>query len=1297
MSSSGPESEFEEYSDGGELDGFIDYSDEENQQENPQQVELQLNSDGEVEEEEEDRIRALTTTLKPNETQAQKLLKAHISVLVSALGGPDHTSDIQPPPYKLGHDALACLKDIKRWIKAVDEKKNNYEVALACAETGLVPNDLLVILCQWEDKMQKKQAIVNKTTTEKTMLACLELLVLLTWPVEFSKELSESQKLLYSNIKKVHVTYKKQILTYNNGQLLKAVIRLVLPTIAKSRIDREPRDNQIMKLVLYLIRNILAIEPANQSISGKSSDKGSTALASDLPVGISLDDISISHILTVFKKNKVLMLLLTISGSLGVEFDREMFGELCLECIYLMVKGMSASDVLVKKEFPKLSTPSTTTSTTATGTDFVPDSINASQPLQSVTTTLGLQLQDLLSTESKRKKIQTLTISSRHGRFGSLLSIRSSDSNSFVVSGQEALIDANSSMAKLDKSKKWKSVTYFRYDSDDYVKTTTPVYLNVMGQSIMNTFIEQFLSGGCFNNLIECMGSRLTSQSDLAMIDELFVASYFFTIAWFLSYQREKIALNPDDHELNYGSVGAALSEVNFVLIISYFRDSFTLKRWNSLHVAMICFRELLQISNSIFGKRKNINSKDIENEDDVSQHEVDRELAEGIIRKLFSFRDFMNIIIQIPQTAAKHSPDYLRVSVSVVQILLKAFESFANEDVQLYIQSKRRQKRKNRSRINNLDKATEDRLRDVIYASDEELDESSAKEITQERKLDFSKTEARFFHQAIVTTYIKYLSRFEDLSDQEIKICLSYFHRLFVVRKDYTGLYRMDFMQVLHRLRNFLQRGSSIRLRVEEFIYYFMKKFKLALERFPLPIEVLFPRFEDQETRVYLATGELYEKQEESSSTRVPRLAKELEFVREFTLDEKIKILVSQLHIQEKQMLLNWLISELERIINDRILDSEAIIELNGTNQFRRLFINNGYLRLLLKLIGFDLPFTMEENPELPTSVEIGYLTKIADLIKKWNSGQPVIFEDDKSPSFFLRTRESGYDEDDYDDVEYDGKYNPDDESIAFETQANPNSTNFAVSQLDQLDELERQLMLLQRNKEHRSDPDHVRGKARRKKKKRPDDNSQKKSKSKTSHKDPNHIRRRRIPKDLLDDDLHVIKSAEFINESDDESDDEKDKEFFEREERMRKLVDDIGGIATPAQLLEIQKLWKNLEIKGGDKTAVSVAKAVKEVGLFVAESDNEDGPQEETHINTPEQSQVSLPSLSRIQQEVVAADAEEEEEGQISSHTSDTSDVELEVELSKRKLDDDVEETLTVQTTKRKRMIITDDEDDE
>ena len=47
--------------------------------------------------------------------------------------------------------------------------------------------------------------------------------------------------------------------------------------------------------------------------------------------------------------------------------------------------------------------------------------------------------------------------------------------------------------------------------------------------------------------------------------------------------------------------------------------------------------------------------------------------------------------------------------------------------------------------------------------------------------------------------------------------------------------------MQLLQKLRNHLQRGSSLRLQVEEFIYYFMKKFKTAFERFPMPIEYYF------------------------------------------------------------------------------------------------------------------------------------------------------------------------------------------------------------------------------------------------------------------------------------------------------------------------------------------------------------------------------------------------------------------------------------------------------------------------
>ena len=128
---------------------------------------------------------------------------------------------------------------------------------------------------------------------------------------------------------------------------------------------------------------------------------------------------------------------------------------------------------------------------------------------------------------------------------------------------------------------------------------------------------------------------------------------------------------------------------------------------------------------------------------------------------------------------------------------------------------------------------------------------------------MNFQATEVRFFHQAIVTAYIEYLSRFQDLTHDDIKICLSYFHKLFVVRKDYNGLFRLDFMQMLHKLKSHLPRGSSIRLKVEEFIYYFMKKFKVALGRFPNIIEVLFPRIEESACKCYLSTGDLYEKED--------------------------------------------------------------------------------------------------------------------------------------------------------------------------------------------------------------------------------------------------------------------------------------------------------------------------------------------------------------------------------------------------------------------------------------------------
>lgn len=1235
------------------------------------------NPAGEYDENYRDRILDITNTLKPNESMTQKVLKAHISVLVSALGGPDHTSSVSPPPYKLGHDALACLKDIKRWIKAIDERTNVYDVALACADSGLLVNDLLVILCQWEmEQAQRKKSnsVVPQhrvRTMEKIMLSCLELLVLLTWPLELTPELTPSQRTSYPNLKKVQLTYKKEILAYQGGQTLKAVIRLILPIISKSRIDREARDNAIIRMALFFIRNILFIEPANTSVSMKSRKE--IVQLDNLPANVNRDDISISAVISSFKKNKVLVFLLTITGSLGTEFDRQMFGNCALECIYLLVRGIKPEKVygildttsVVDSTLSgtKATRPETDSTTSNTNT-------NTTSSTDSGNTTSGLELQKLLATETKRKQLQNLSISTRHGRFGSLISIdANSDKPPIVVSGQEGLLNTNMTLEKLDSTKKWHSRTTFKYDADNYLFKEAATLISNLSMGILREFLDQFLASGSFNNLISCVSWLLTSSGDLSYTDAYERACYFLVVSWFFHYKRE-VPINKSSQNANvtladgpaFGSVGEGLSETNFVLLLSYFRLSYESKDWNSLHVAMICLREMLLISLGIF--------KNIRNDGNLGEEEeADRELAEGIIHKLFESKSFLDLIIEIPKTAAKHSPDYLNVCLSVVHIVLKTFESFANEDIALYVKAKRRQsKNKKKTGKQSLDHSTEMQFRDLIEGSEGEEDEITLKDhakiVSKERRLDFKDTELRFFHPATVSTYIEYLSRYEDLSEDEIKRCLSYFHRLFVVRKDFTNLYRLDFMNLLHKLRSNLPRSSRIRESVDEFIYYFMKKFKAAMKRFPLAIELLFPRIEDPEYRTYLGAGDLFIKPEKKSSRRVPRLGKDLEFIRNFTIDEKFKIIITILVQQEKETFIGWFRSELERIVKKRLLQDENEINmyLQPNEEYKRFLIGNSYVRVLVSLVGFELPYIMEEQCLLTPSVTSESVCESIEFIKKWLASQPVTFEDGMEPTYYLRVKEIIREEENDDEFNYrDGDDDFDDESIAFETNAPAESQT--VHELDRLDELEKGL---------------TRGIARVKNKKK-----DKESKKKPLRKKDGSSRR--PPKfNVNSDDEESApkgsKSSEFVHDSDDDSDDEKENEFFEREERLRRMLEESGGIVNPTQLLEFKKAWSSLESTGGVPSK-TVSNAI-EATLFV----EEDGVREDKESSDTD-TRIGLSSQTSISPEFEEISKKRSLEDNVDENVFG----EDEEENTEENVDSDVEQS----TRKKKRLVI--DSDDE
>ena len=75
----------------------------------------------------------------------------------------------------LGDDALACLKDIKRWLRLYDEKLRRLDVARCLAEANLVKGDLLEILASWpEDEEDDKIRAKITLACRMDMLLCVD-------------------------------------------------------------------------------------------------------------------------------------------------------------------------------------------------------------------------------------------------------------------------------------------------------------------------------------------------------------------------------------------------------------------------------------------------------------------------------------------------------------------------------------------------------------------------------------------------------------------------------------------------------------------------------------------------------------------------------------------------------------------------------------------------------------------------------------------------------------------------------------------------------------------------------------------------------------------------------------------------------------------------------------------------------------------------------------------------------------------------------------------------------------------
>lgn len=398
------------------------------------------------------------------------ILAPAILDVISALGG------YEDDTYRLGDEAYGCLKDLKKfWRK--DDTDDERTVARIFYDAKVLPNDIVPILLETAGK---------GNVENKCAIACADLVTAMTWPIDMAEELKELDDELdkgtdYTQLLQSHLDYKAALL---RPGVLKALLGVMLPCLAKDKKERKERDVQIINVILHLIRNLAFIRdpPSNMHASLDQAEYSSLQ----------------SRLILRLSETHALDLLLTIASNAASDPFLNQWNTVVLETFYLLFRGVKPA-VLAEDQAQVCHFRSK-----RLHRQFM---IFQQRPQNA--------LSKLLEEESRKTRGTALKASSRHSRFGTTISVKlnaadgsepsastsNSQSQSFILHRQQALHKDSGSIFDLNKrkvAKKGKVVDAL--GRDDQLSADALSLL----QNAAKTFIES-----CFNR--ECGPSGLVS------------------------------------------------------------------------------------------------------------------------------------------------------------------------------------------------------------------------------------------------------------------------------------------------------------------------------------------------------------------------------------------------------------------------------------------------------------------------------------------------------------------------------------------------------------------------------------------------------------------------------------------------------------------------------------------------------------------------------------------------------------------------------------------------------------------
>ncbi|KAJ6104246.1 Timeless protein [Penicillium sp. IBT 18751x] len=776
-------------------------------------------------------------------------VRGYVYSLVTALGG---FNGEDADKYVLGDDALACLRDIKRWLKLYDEKNNRMDVARCLGESNLVNGDLLPILSVWWNSGQKSKHMT------RIALACLELLVPLTWPVEFHSQMTVNHHRHTPYIQQVQVQYKRGVLKYGGSNLLRAVIRIALPSMAIPRSERESRDEGILKLMLYFLRNITII-----STSARLAAEGEE------------EETSRSATINAFQEQDAFALILTMCSNVGDDFSMQ--DVILLEILFHLVKGVNVEKLFMEEDQRK-----------AKRTD---------------------ELSDLLQKENLVRREYAKNAPTRHGRFGTMIWVKRDDAGKVsTVSGQDTLRDDQTTLRKMDQSKKWNKPRPQRR-KEDVVQNNNfnmPTHLSSLASKNLRMFVEEFLDSG-FNPLFTHLRKAIEREAERVL--DINARQFFYTVGWFLEAERTRRAqqarkraedgksakiLEPD----SYGLVAGVLNQETFISLNRSMQNSLDNKEWEDLTAQMRCFTQILLTVQEMT----------------ASPIEEDQEIAENIQNRIFYEETTHDRIIAIIRGYKDQGFGYLDAATELVHVFLRMLERYSKENADMQVRSRRRARQKKKKAEQDAGQEREDD--EAQNSEDEDLEDAA--QITKERSFDFKRFAAKFCNQSCVDSFVTFTSYYKELNTAQLKRAHRYFYRIAFKHEMTVLLFRLDIINLFHRMikgPGAMDSSKSVFKEWEELVRQILRRLTKKIEQRPALItELLFSKMNS--TVFYLEYG--HEKQTISTSKRPPA---ELQFVTKevATPEAKVGIVVSALVLDGRADLVKWIADFLNSAASER------------------------------------------------------------------------------------------------------------------------------------------------------------------------------------------------------------------------------------------------------------------------------------------------------------------------------------------------------------------------------------------